>query len=295
MRAHVNGIELEYELFGAGGTAPAPPPLVVLISGFSQQMTSWDPAFCERLAGRGFRVVRFDSRDVGLSSKIEGGPRPRLSAVVGGDLSTLSYALTDMADDTAGLIEALGAGSAHVVGVSMGGMIAQTLAIHHPDRVKSLVSIMSTTGDRSVGYGAPDTLALMGERAPTDREANIEYGLRVWRKLSSTGFAHDEAAARLRIGRNFDRSFYPEGVARQLAALLGQPNRTNDLAGVRAPTTVIHGADDSLIHVSGGEATARAIPGAKLIVVPGMGHELPEGAWPIVIDAVAALALACAR
>jgi len=281
MRARVNGIELEYELFGAGEA-----PLVVLISGFSQQMTGWDPMFCERLARRGFRVVRFDNRDVGLSSKIEGGPRPRLAAVAGGDLSTLSYALTDMADDTAGLIEALGPGAAHVVGVSMGGMIAQTLAIRHPERVKSLVSIMSTTGDRSVGYGQPETLKLMSERSPTDREENIEQGIRVWHKLRSPGFSHDEALVRTRIGRNFDRSFYPEGVARQLAALLGQPDRTAALAQVRAPTTVIHGAEDSLIHVSGGEATARAIPGAKLIVVPGMGHDLPAGVWGTVIDAI---------
>jgi len=233
MRARVNGIELEYELFGAVEAAP----LVVLIAGFSQQMTGWDPMFCERLARRGFRVVRFDNRDVGLSSKIEGGPRPRISAIVGGDLSTLSYALTDMADDTARLIEALGAGAAHVVGVSMGGMIAQTLAIHHPER----------------------------------------------------------ALVRTRIGRNFDRSFYPEGVARQLAALLGQPDRTAALAQVRAPTTVIHGAEDSLIHVSGGEATARAIPGAKLIVIPGMGHELPADVWGTVIDAVVANALESTR
>jgi pimeloyl-ACP methyl ester carboxylesterase len=283
MRARVNGIEIEYELFGRPDA-----PLVVLISGFSQQLTSWDPAFCERLAARGFRVVRFDNRDVGLSTRVEGGPRPKIGAIVGGDLSTQSYALTAMADDTAGLIEALGASAAHVVGVSMGGMIAQTLVIRHPERVKSLVSIMSTTGDRGVGYGAPETLALMSQRAPTDRQENIEQGVLVWRKLISTGFPHDEALARARIGANFDRSFYPEGVARQLAALVGQPDRTAALAQVRVPTTVIHGADDSLIHVSGGEATARAIPGAKLVIVPGMGHELPEGAWSLVIDAVVA-------
>jgi pimeloyl-ACP methyl ester carboxylesterase len=281
MRARVNGIEIEYETFGASEG-----PLVVLISGFSQQLTSWDPAFCERLAGGGFRVVRFDNRDVGLSTKIEGGPRPRISAIAGGDLSTQSYTFADMADDTAALIEFLGARAAHVVGVSMGGMIAQTLTLRHPDRVKSLVSIMSTTGDRSVGYGAPATLELMSQRAPTERQANIEQGIRVWQRLISTGFAHDEAQARARIGANFDRSFYPEGVARQLAALIGQPDRTAALAQVKAPATVLHGADDSLIHVSGGEATARAIPGARLVIVPGMGHELPEGAWSIAIDAI---------
>jgi pimeloyl-ACP methyl ester carboxylesterase len=281
MRARASTIEIEYETFGA-----ADAPAMVLISGFSQQLTSWDPRFCEQLAGRGFRVVRFDNRDIGLSTKIEGGPKPKLRAIAGGDLSTMAYALADMANDVAGLVEALGVRSAHVVGVSMGGMIAQTLAIRHAERVRTLVSIMSTTGDRSVGYGAPETLALMSERAPVEREANVEHAVRVWRKLRSPGFAHDEARIRERAARNFDRSFYPEGVLRQLAAMLGQPDRTAALGQVRAPTTVIHGAEDSLIHVSGGEATARAIPGAKLIVIPGMGHDMPEGVWPTVIDAI---------
>jgi pimeloyl-ACP methyl ester carboxylesterase len=285
MRVRANGIELEAESYGAAGA-----PLMVLISGFSQQLTSWDTRFCERLAGHGFRVLRFDNRDVGLSTKIEGGPKPRLRAIAGGDLSTMSYALTAMADDVAGLIDGLGSTSAHVVGVSMGGMIAQTLAIHHPERVKTLVSIMSTTGDRSVGYGAPDTLELMSQRAPVEREANIEQAVRIWTKLRSPGFPHDEARIRERAARNFDRSFYPEGAVRQLAAMLGQPDRTASLAQVRVPTTVIHGAEDSLIHVSGGHATARAIPGARLIVIQGMGHDLPEGVWPTVIDATVAQA-----
>jgi pimeloyl-ACP methyl ester carboxylesterase len=283
MRAGVNGIEVEYEAFGDEGA-----PLVLLVSGFSQQLTSWDPAFCGRLAERGFFVVRFDNRDVGLSSKIEGGPRPKLRAIAGGDLSTQTYTLADMADDAAGVILAVGRDAAHVVGVSMGGMIAQTLVLKHPERVKSLVSIMSTTGDRSVGYGAPETLAVMSQRPPTERAAYIEQGIQVWRKLISDGFPHDEARQREHIGRNFDRSFYPDGAARQLGALVGQPDRTRALAEVRVPTTVIHGAEDSLIHVSGGEATARAIPGAKLVVVPRMGHELPEGAWHLAIDAVVA-------
>jgi len=260
MRARANGIELETESFGAAGA-----PLVLLISGFSQQLTSWDARLCEAIVGRGFRVVRFDNRDVGLSSKIEGGPRPLLRAIAGGDLSTMPYALADMAGDVAGLVEALGESSAHIVGVSMGGMIAQTLAIHHPERVKTLVSIMSTTGNRSVGYGAPETLEVMAQRSPVEREANIEQAVRVWTKLRSPGFPHDEARIRERAARN----------------------RTSALGQVRAPTTVIHGAEDSLIHVSGGQATARAISGAKLIVIPGMGHDLPEGVWPTVIDAIA--------
>ena len=195
-----------------------------------------------------------------------------------------------MADDAAGLIEALGLGSANVVGVSMGGMIAQALTIRHPARVRSLVSIMSSTGDRSVGQAAPETAAIVMQRAPVEREENVAHGMRVWQKLRSPGFAHDDAQMRERLGTSYDRAFYPEGVARQAGAILGQRNRTADLGGVAAPTVVVHGAEDTLVHVSGGEATARAIPGAKLVVVPGMGHDLPEGIWPTVVNAVGEVA-----
>jgi len=192
-----------------------------------------------------------------------------------------------MADDTAGLIESLGLGSAHVTGLSMGGMIAQSLAIRHPARVRSLASIMSTTGDRAVGQSTSEALAMVGRRGPSERTAAIEHGVLVWRTLRSPGYPFDEAAARDRIARSYDRSFYPTGAARQLAAIVSQRNRTQALAGVKVHAVVIHGANDPLVHVSGGEATARAIPGARLVVVPGMGHDLPEGVWPIVIDAIA--------
>ncbi len=290
MRARSNGLELEYETFGTAGSPP-----VVLVAGFSQQLTSWDPRFCGELAARGFFVVRFDNRDVGLSTKIQAAARPKIPAIIGGDLSTMAYGIEDMADDAAGLIEALELGAAHVVGVSMGGMIAQTLAIRHPSRVKSLVSIMSTTGGRTVGQAAPETLVLVMQRAPTERAENVEHGLRVWNKIRSPGFAHDDAEMRARMGRNYDRSFFPEGVARQAAAIVGQRDRTAALASVRLPTTVIHGKEDTLIDVSGGEATARAIPGAKLVVVPAMGHDLPEGIWPILLDAIASAAERAAR
>jgi pimeloyl-ACP methyl ester carboxylesterase len=285
MRVQVRGLELEYETFG---TAGAPP--VLLIAGFSQQLTSWDPRLCGRLVESGHLVVRFDNRDVGLSSHLDGAPRPNIGAILGGDRSTLAYSIDDMADDAAGLIEAMGLGSANVVGVSMGGMIAQALTIRHPARVRSLVSIMSSTGDRSVGQAAPDTAAIVMQRAPVAREENVAHGMRVWQKLRSPGFAHDDAQMRERLGTSYDRAFYPEGVARQAGAILGQRNRTADLAGVAAPTVVVHGAEDTLVHVSGGEATARAIPGAKLVVVPGMGHDLPEGIWPIVVSAVGEVA-----
>jgi pimeloyl-ACP methyl ester carboxylesterase len=281
MRADTNGQQLEYETFGNEGDPP-----VVLVMGFSQQLIAWDAEFCKRLAARGFFVVRFDNRDVGLSTKLTDAPRPDIGAILGGDRSTLSYGIDDMADDTAGLVEWLGLSSAHVVGASMGGMIAQSLAIRHPGIVKSLVSIMSTPGDHSVGQAQPATLAVIMKRAPTERAENIEHGVRIWHVLRSPGFTYDEGQGRARIAAAFDRSFSPEGVARQAAAIAAQPDRTAALANVKVPVTVIHGADDSLIDRSGGEATARAIPGARLIVVPGMGHDLPAAVWPLVIDAI---------
>jgi pimeloyl-ACP methyl ester carboxylesterase len=285
MRARSRGLEFEYETFGSSGS-----PALLLVAGFSQQLTSWDPLFCEQLAARGFLVIRFDNRDVGLSSKLHGAPRPKIPAILSGDRSTVAYHIEDMADDAAGLVEALGLSAAHFVGVSMGGMIAQSVTIRHPARVRSLVSIMSTPGDRSVGHPAPDTAALVMQRPPAEREDNVAHGVRVWKKIRSPGFAHDDAQGRERIGRNFDRSFCPEGVARQAGAIVGQRDRTADLANVRARTAVIHGAEDTLIHVSGGEATARAIPGAKLTIVPGMGHDLPTGVWPMLLDTIAATA-----
>jgi pimeloyl-ACP methyl ester carboxylesterase len=285
MRVTVRGLGLEYETFGSAGAPP-----VLLIAGFSQQLTSWDPLFCEGLAARGFFVVRFDNRDVGLSTKLDGAPRPKIPAILSGDLSSMAYGIEDMADDAAGLVDALGLGPAHLVGVSMGGMIAQSFAIRHAARVRSLVSIMSTPGDRSVGQPMPDTVALVMQRAPTEREENVDHGVRVWQKIRLPGFTHDEAQGRERIARSFDRCFHPQGVARQAGAIMGQRDRTADLANVRVPVAVIHGAEDTLIHRSGGEATARAIPGAKLTIVPGMGHDLPAGVWPFVLDAIASTA-----
>ncbi len=274
-------VELEYETFGNEGD-----PAVLLVMGFSQQLTAWEVGFCTRLADRGFRVIRFDNRDVGLSTKIEKAPRPIISAILGGDRSTVTYGIPDMADDAAGLLGALGIEAAHVVGVSMGGMISQTLAIRHPARVKSLVSIMSTTGDPRVGHATPEALQVLMARPPSKRDEYIENGVQVWHILRSPGFAYDEARGRERIALAYDRCFYPEGPARQLAAILSQPDRTEALGKVKVPTTVIHGAEDPLVNRSGGEATARAIPGARLLIVPGMGHDLPEGVWTTVIDAI---------
>jgi len=283
VRAKTSKVELEYETFG---DQQAPPLLLVM--GFAQQMITWDDRFCDLLASRGFRVLRFDNRDVGLSTKLDAAPLPDIPGILGGDTSTVAYSIEDMADDTAGLIDALGLGSAHVVGLSMGGMIVQSLAIRHPSRVMSLASIMSTTGDRAVGQASPETLALVGKRGPTERREAIDHGVLVWRALRSPGYPFDEAAVRDRVARSFDRSFYPAGLARQAAAIVSQRDRTAALGGVKVPAVAIHGANDPLIDASGGRATARAIPGARLVEVPGMGHDLPAGVWPVVIDAIVA-------
>jgi pimeloyl-ACP methyl ester carboxylesterase len=210
-----------------------------------------------------------------------------LPAIFSGDLSSLAYSIEDMADDVGGLIEVLGLGAAHVVGISMGGMIAQALAIRHPARVRSLASIMSTTGDRSVGRPSPEALAVVMRPPSRDREANIEGGVGAWRALRSPGYPFDEQAVRAFVARAFDRCFYPKGAARQMAAIGSQRDRTEALGRIVVDTVVLHGAEDPLVNVSGGEATARAIEGARLVVVPGMGHDMPAGVWPIVLDAIA--------
>ncbi|HLK40785.1 MAG TPA: alpha/beta hydrolase [Polyangiaceae bacterium] len=280
MRVPANGIELEYESFGR-----ADDPAMVLIMGFAEQLLGYDADFCERLAAEGFRVIRFDNRDVGLSTHLDAATRPKIPAILAGDTSTVAYSIDDMAEDTAGLIRTLGPAPAHLVGVSMGGMIAQSLATRHPAIVRSLTSIMSTTGARNVGQPGA-ALPLLMRRPPTERAAFVEHGLETWRALGSPGFPFDEARARARVGAAFDRSFYPPGAARQLAAILSQRDRTLDLGRLRIPATVIHGVDDPLVQVSGGEATARAIPGANLILIPGMGHDLPEALWPRLIGAI---------
>ncbi|HEY1959868.1 MAG TPA: alpha/beta hydrolase [Polyangiaceae bacterium] len=283
MRAATNGVELEYEIFGR----PSDPPMV-LIMGLSMQMIAWDDPFCADLAGRGFRVIRFDNRDVGLSTHLVDKPAPDIGALLAGDYSSAAYSLDDMARDTVGLLDVLDIPSAHFVGVSMGGMIAQCIAINHPARVRSLASIMSTTGDPNVGHAKPEVLGALLTPPPFERDAYLAHGLGLWRLIGSPGFPFDEAATRELVGRSFDRSYDPIGAARQIAAIAAAPDRTAALANVKVPTLVIHGAEDPLIAPSGGEATARAIPGAELIVIPGMGHNLSPEVWPRVIDALVA-------
>ncbi len=281
--AKANGIDICYETFGD----PSKPALL-LVMGLGAQMTLWDEAFCEQLAGRGFQVIRFDNRDTGLSSKIEGGPTPDVGAAMGGDTSSASYTLTDMADDAAGVLDALGIRAAHIVGASMGGMIVQQMAIRHPSRVLSLCSIMSTTGDRSVGQGTPEAMALLMGPTPTTREEAIEASVRSTKVLLGSGFKFDEEKVRQQAAATYDRMNYPAGFARQLVGIVASGDRTEELRKLKVPTLVIHGEDDPLVTLSGGQATAKAIPGATLLTIPGMGHALPEEAWPRIVDAIVA-------
>lgn len=267
-------LDIAYERFGD----PELPP-VLLVMGLGTQMLGWPDGFCGALTARAVHVIRFDNRDIGLSSHLTEAPAPDVRAALRGDTSSASYTLSDMAADVVGLLDALGLGSAHLVGASMGGMITQTLAIEQPGRVRSLTSIMSSTGDPSVGQATrPALAALLSPPAATRPEA-IDRTVSIVRVIGSPGFELDEAELRWRTGIAYDRSNDPVGVARQLVAIAASGDRTAALRSVSVPTLVLHGADDPLIDVSGGRATARAIPGAELIVFDGMGHNLPRELW----------------
>lgn len=254
-----NGITIEYETFGD----PSSPP-VLLIMGLGGQLTMWDPRFCGGLAGAGYYVIRYDNRDVGLSTWFDGA-----------DTTTATYSIADMAADAVGLLDALGIDAAHVVGVSMGGMIAQTFAINYPTRTRTLTSIMSTTGDTTVGQPQPEALEALLAPPPATREGAIDLSVTLWKVIGSPGFPFDEAAIRTRAAESYDRAFNPPGMARQVQAILSQPDRTRALGAVRVPALVVHGDADPLVTPSGGKATADAIPDATLKMVPGMGHDLP--------------------
>jgi pimeloyl-ACP methyl ester carboxylesterase len=276
-----NGLTISYETLGD----PSDPALL-LVMGLGAQLIDWPDEFCEMLAARGFHVIRFDNRDIGLSTWLDELGPPDLAAIFGGDFATVPYLLSDLAADTAGLLKELGVAKAHVVGASMGGMIAQQLVIDHPDLVASVCSIMSTTGDRMVGHPTPEAAAALMRPPAADRDGAIAAAVATSRVIGSTGFEVVEADLVRRASAKYDRAFHPAGTQRQYAAIIASPDRTSALAAVAVPALVVHGEADPLVGVSGGRATAAAIPGAELLVIPGMGHDLPHGVWPTVVDAI---------
>lgn len=275
----VGSIELCYEEFG---DRQAPP--VLLIMGLGGPMFWWEDDFCAALADRGFRVIRYDNRDVGLSTA---GTSPARLVPAYLRRAAPEYSLEDMAADAAGLLTHLQIPRAHVVGVSMGGMIAQLLAIRHPELVQSLTSMMSTTGSRKVGRIHPRVLARMFKKIPAEEQAYVARNLEGFRRIGSPRyFESNLERQRARAHRTFAYGLNPAGTMRQLAAIVNAPDRTAELAKIAVPTTVLHGTADPLVHVSGGKATARAVPGAELVLVPGMGHDMPRELWPVLLDAI---------
>lgn len=281
--ARVGDIQLCWQRFGA---EDAPPML--LIMGLGAQMILWPDGLCEELAGRGFGVIRFDNRDCGRSTVLDGVRAPSISDALAGDVADAPYTLSDMAADTAGLLDALGIERAHVVGSSLGGMVAQTLAIERPGRVLSLASIMSTTGDPEVGKPTDAGMEALTNTPPPDREGYIESTDRARAMIGSPGFPRDEEFARDVAARSFDRGYHGEGTLRQVIAIIASGDRTERLRELDVPTVVIHGTEDALIGFSGGQATAAAIPGSRFVEIPGMGHDIPQGTWETIADAVVA-------
>lgn len=264
MRIEANGIELWHDTQGPPDGTP-----LLLVMGLGMQATAWDAALCAQLVAAGHRVIRFDNRDVGLSSKVE---RP--------------YLLDDLAADTKALLDALGIARAHVVGASMGGMIAQLVALAHPDRVASLTSIMSTTGDRDLPPPDPAAVAAITRPRGANREEWIEGGIETFRVLAGPDMPYDEAYSRARIVESIARSWNPAGFLRQLQAIMASSPRGERLRGLRVPTLVIHGTRDPLVPLAHGKRTAEVIPGARWLPITGMGHALPPQAWPTAVPAI---------
>lgn len=285
----VNGLAIEYESLGKPSD-----PTIVLIMGLGMQLVAWPDVFCQGLVERGFRVIRFDNRDSGLSGKIRLKKRPNLLLAFAAAWLKLPvrapYTLNDMAGDTVGLLDALGIEQAHIVGVSMGGMIAQVIAARYPQRVLTLTSIMSSSGNRKVSRAKPRALkALLGQPSDAkDPDKAVEHLIRLFGVIGSPGYPTDQAELRLRIRHGVRRAYHPAGVLQQLLAIIASGDRRSLLGKINAPTLVIHGADDPLLPVEAGRDTAHFIKGAKLMVVDGMGHDLPAGLLPRLVEAIAA-------
>jgi pimeloyl-ACP methyl ester carboxylesterase len=283
-RCAANGIEIEYETFGSPND-----PALLLVMGLSGQMTAWEKGFCQRLADAGRYVIRFDNRDVGLSSwfddtEVDIGA-VLTAAMTGEPFPPVPYKLADMADDAFGLLDCLGVERAHVVGMSMGGMIGQTMAIEHPERVLTLTSVMSNTGEQEYGQSTPEAMEALLAPAPQTRAEAIEASSQAWKVIGGPRY-HDDDFNRRRAAAAYDRAFHPIGSARQLAAVMASGSRADALSRLRVPTLVIHGRADPLIQPSGGERTAELVPGANLLVFKDMGHDLPEPLWPLITDAI---------
>ncbi len=276
------GVELCYQTFGDPDDEP-----ILLVMGLGGPMNWWDPEFCAMLATRGFFVVRYDNRDTGRSSRVPGRvTRGMVLRAFSGRRVRAPYTLEDMAADGFGLLDHLGLDSAHVVGVSMGGMIVQTMAILRPERVRTLTSIMSTTGKRTVGWQHPTLLpALLMSRKP-GREEYVRTSAAFWKMIGSPAYPQSDEEVAARAGETYDRGVSQSGVLRQMLAILTQPNRGRRLRGVKVPALVVHGLKDKMVHASGGRATAAAIPGAELLLVDGMGHDMPAELYDTFVDAI---------
>ncbi len=283
--AHLpTGIDICYQTFGDAGD-----PALLLVMGLAGPLIWWEEDLCAQLAERGFFVIRYDNRDVGRSTKLRGGSVRRvatITAALRGRYARPPYTMSDMARDAVGLLDHLGVERAHLTGVSMGGMIAQTVTIEHPSRVLSLVSIMSTTGGRRVGWQDPRLLPMLLRNRGADRESYVRQSMVVSKLIGSPAYPSPVERERALAEATYDRGLSPQGVVRQMQAILAQPNRARSLRAVTVPVLVVHGLADKMVHVSGGRATARAIPGAELMLIPGMGHNLPREVWPAIIDGI---------
>jgi len=281
--AKVGELDICYETFGRRED-----PAFLLVMGLGTQMLGWHEGFCAQLAERGFFVIRYDNRDIGRSTHLKGRRPPTIKQLLLRDKAAAAYSLADMADDGIGLLDQLGIERAHVAGASMGGMIAQLMAANHPDRVLSLASIMSNTGHRWKGMPGLRIYPLFMRRPPDNREGAIESTVSTFRTIGSPAYPFDEEELRRTAQLSFERGYNPAGTARQLAAIVTSGDRVQDLRRITAPTVVIHGTRDVMVRPSGGRETARAIPGARLIEIDGMGHDLPRELWDRILGAMVA-------
>ncbi len=277
-----SGIDICYQTFGDPGGEP-----LLLVMGLGGPMTWWNADFCRMLAERGFFVIRYDNRDSGRSTRVRArvGRRMLVRSFLSGR-GRPPYTMQDLADDAVGLLDHLDVAAAHVVGISMGGMIVQTMALSHRQRVLSLTSIMSTTGRRSVGWQDPRLLPLLVTPRGKSREAYVEHSSKLWSIIGSPLYPDTTEAVRERAAETWDRGVSAAGVVRQMAAILSQADRSRQLRSLRVPTLVIHGMDDKMVHVSGGRATSRSVPGSELVLIPGMGHDVPVSLHETFVDAI---------